>query len=123
MRKIILVSLIALCACNSSKKSTLPIDVAVKQMDVPECIKTLIVTYKKEQKQNPPRSIYSYTYNGKTVYYVPAICCDQYSNLLDGDCNIMSHPDGGITGKGDGKLPDFKTARTNEKLIWTDDRE
>ena len=33
----------------------------------------------------------------------------------------MGHPDGGFTGKGDGKIKDFETA-TDEKLLWADSR-
>lgn len=34
----------------------------------------------------------------------------------------MGHPDGGITGRGDGKFPYFDKERTNEKLLWEDKR-
>jgi hypothetical protein len=34
----------------------------------------------------------------------------------------MCAPDGGFTGKGDGKCTYFFDARTNEKLIWEDER-
>lgn len=86
------------------------------------CIDTLIAKFKEEEKQNPPRSIYSYTYNDSTVYYVPPICCDQFSDLYNSNCNIIAHPDGGFTGKGDGRAKDFFEKRTNEKLIWKDER-
>jgi len=90
--------------------------------DLPGCIKTLISTFRKEEKQNPPRSVYSYSYNGKTVYYLPAICCDFFSDLYDKDCTLIAHPDGGFTGRGDGRASDFVTSRTEEKLIWKDER-
>lgn len=116
MRNYLFVGLFAFCACSASKKNTLP-------DAIPDCINTLIATYKKEPTQNPPRSIYSYMYHSKKVFYIPAICCDQFSILMDENCEVIAHPDGGFTGKGDGKLNDFKSARTNEKLIWADDRE
>jgi len=90
---------------------------------LPECIKALIDRFKKEEKQNPPRSVYSYTYNGKTVYYVPPICCDFFSDLYDSNCKLLGYPDGGFTGRGDGSITDFMTRRTREKLIWKDERE
>jgi hypothetical protein len=74
------------------------------------------------RKNNPPRKIYSYLYNGKTVYYVPPICCDFYSDVYDSACNIIGHPDGGFTGKGDMQMTDFNKTKTNEKLIWEDVR-
>ena len=49
-----------------------------------------------------PRSITRYRYQGETVYYVVQQCCDQFSDLLDADGNLIGHPDGGITGRGDG---------------------
>ena len=90
---------------------------------VPACIKKLITQFQQEEKQNPPRRIFRYTYNNKTVYFVPAICCDFFSDLYDDQCNLIGHPDGGYTGRGDGKTGDFLTAKTNEKLIWKDSRE
>lgn len=89
---------------------------------VPVCIRDLIAGFKAEEVQNPPRKVYSYTYNGHTVYYVPAICCDFFSDLYDDKCNVIGHPDGGFTGRGDGKVPDFEKLKSNEKLIWQDTR-
>ena len=89
---------------------------------LPVCLKSLIDKFKVEEKQNPPRSVYRYTYNSKTVYFVPAICCDFFSDLYDDQCTIIAHPDGGFTGKGDGRAADFVTARTGEQLIWKDNR-
>jgi hypothetical protein len=92
---------------------------AVRQ---PACVQQLISQMKAEPVQNPPASIYSYTWHKTTVYYVPAKCCDFFSDLYDSTCKIIAHPDGGITGKGDGKAPDFFDTRTNEKLLWKDTR-
>lgn len=89
---------------------------------VPACVKALIKKFSTEEKQNPPRSIYSYTYKGKTVYYVTPPCCDFFSDLYDSNCNLIGHPDGGITGKGDMQMTDFTTTKSNEKLIWKDGR-
>ncbi|MBC8051936.1 MAG: hypothetical protein H7Y13_02625 [Sphingobacteriaceae bacterium] len=75
-----------------------------------------------EHVSNPPRSVWQYTYHGKIVYYIPAICCDIPSRLLDNECKLICNPDGGFTGAGDGKCTDFLTARTDEKLIWQDKR-
>ena len=89
---------------------------------LPACISKMIETFRSEEVKNPPRKIFRYTYQGKTVYYVPALCCDFYSDLYDAQCNLLGHPDGGYTGKGDGKFPDFEKKRTDEKLIWADER-
>ena len=89
---------------------------------LPVCMKILINKFKAEEKQNPPRTVYRYQYKGKTVYYVPAICCDFFSDLYDENCTIIAHPDGGFTGRGDGNAADFTTVKTAEQLIWKDNR-
>ncbi len=89
---------------------------------LPACIIKLISNFNKEEKQMPPRSIIRYTYNGKTVYYVPPICCDFFSDLYDDSCKLIAHPDGGFTGRGDGRAADFIQAKSGEKLIWKDER-
>jgi hypothetical protein len=100
-------------SCTTAKHST---------QSVPACINTKIEEFKKEPKQNPPRSITEFTYKGNKVYYIPAPCCDQLSAVIDKDCNLLGYPDGGFTGKGDGSLPNFAKEATNEKLIWKDER-
>jgi hypothetical protein len=88
----------------------------------PPWLDTLIAEFQSEAVGNPPRSIYQYTYHGQTVYYVPAQCCDEFSTLYASDGSVLCAPDGGITGKGDGRCPDFLTTRTDEVLIWSDPR-
>lgn len=62
--------------------------------------------------------ISSYLYQGKTVYLVTPDCCDQYISLYDDNCNFLCAPSGGLTGKGDGKCPDFYDKATKGTLIW-----
>jgi hypothetical protein len=88
----------------------------------PKCIAKKINKIASEETANPPASVYRYQYKGKTVYYFPPRCCDIPSELYDGDCNFICSPDGGFTGRGDGKCPDFFTTRTDETLIWEDKR-
>jgi hypothetical protein len=106
---------------NTTKKAAVT-QLQTKPATQPACVQTLIEKFTKEEKQNPPRSIYSYTYKGKTVYYVTAPCCDFFTDVYDENCKLIGHPDGGITGKGDMNMMDFNTLKTNEKLVWTDDR-
>ncbi len=128
MKTLVFIISIAVISCCSSKKiNGSPEGNSVKQSStsssgLPACVEKMIGQFKSEEKQNPPRQVYSYLYNGKTVYYVTPPCCDFFSDLYDSDCNLIAHPDGGITGKGDGKAADFLQTRTNEKLIWKDDR-
>ena len=135
MKALFPVVIIAVMSCCSPKKANRDIntnsdnsiidDKAVVDSTItvlPACIKKLILQFQQEEKQSPPRNIYRYIYNGKTVYFVPAICCDFYSDLYDSNCNIIGHPDGGFTGRGDGTATDFIKTRTGEKLIWKDER-
>jgi hypothetical protein len=88
----------------------------------PEWIHNLIAKYESEPVGNPPQSIWQYEYQGQTVYYVPPQCCDQYGTLYDVNGDIICAPDGGLTGRGDGRCPDFFQERKKEKLIWKDTR-
>jgi Domain of unknown function (DUF6970) len=88
----------------------------------PAWVDQLIKQYESDPVGNPPQSIWSYDYNGQTVYFVPAQCCDQYSTLYDANGNVICAPDGGFTGKGDGKCADFVPQSSNGQLIWQDPR-
>jgi hypothetical protein len=88
----------------------------------PAWVDQLIKKFESEPVGNPPQSIWRYEYNGQVGYFVPAQCCDQFSTLYDANGNVICAPDGGLTGKGDGRCPDFLFQRTNEQLIWRDSR-
>ena len=88
----------------------------------PRCIQKKIREIKSDPVTNPASSIWKYDYHGQTVYYIPPRCCDIESQLYDDNCNQICSPDGGISGGGDGKCADFFDDRTNEQLIWQDDR-
>ena len=125
MKLLILSLMLFAFGCNASKKTNAA-DIAPEGSKVvvdslPVCVKVLIEKMKSEAVTNPPRKIYSYIYLGKKVFYVPAFCCDNFSHLYNDSCRLMGHPDGGITGRGDGKIKDFRTA-TEEKLLWADSR-
>ena len=131
MQRSLFIVFILLLSCCSVKRSTginnsnstanPPVN-REKELDyerdvtVPGCLKELIRQFIKEEKQNPPRAVYGYTYMEKQVYYVPAICCDFFSDLYDSNCKLIGHPDGGYTGKGDGTAPDFMQLRKGETL-------
>jgi hypothetical protein len=95
---------------------------AKKADSIPACIAAKIDSLKTADKGNPAYSVYRYTYNGKNVYYFPSQCCDRFSDLLDENCQVICHPDGGFTGKGDGNCADFFTTRKDELLVWKDNR-
>jgi hypothetical protein len=90
--------------------------------DSPAFVARLIDQMKAAPVTNPPASIWKYRYLGRTVYYVPPFCCDVPSELYDADGNLICSPDGGLTGAGDGKCPDFFDKRTDELRLWRDSR-
>ncbi|GAB3542081.1 hypothetical protein GCM10027443_42350 [Pontibacter brevis] len=83
----------------------------------------MIQQMQEDETANPPAKIYRYTYRDQEVYYVTGRCCDIPGKVYDMYGNIICEPDGGITGKGDGRCPDFFEQRKDETLIWEDKRE
>lgn len=75
-----------------------------------------------EEPANPPVQIVRYLYDNQVVYYETAPCCDFFTTLYSADGQVICQPDGGITGKGDGKCSDFLQKRARERLIWQDPR-
>jgi hypothetical protein len=88
----------------------------------PPCVQAKIDEIAAQEVSNPPVRVYSYQYAGKKVYYFTPRCCDQSSRLYDESCTLVRLPDGGITGRGDGRCRDFFSTRTNEELVWADPR-
>jgi len=89
---------------------------------IPSCVQLRISEIKIDGRWNPPAEVNEYLYNGKKVYLFSADCCDQFLSLIDSSCNTLCAPSGGITGKGDGKCPDFYQKAQHLRLIWKDDR-
>ena len=85
---------------------------------MPICIKNKIDSFKLKEAHERPQRVIEYLYKGKKVYYVAMPCCDFFNEVYDNKCNFLGSPDGGFTGKGDGKIPDFFEEAKNEKLVW-----
>jgi len=100
---------------NQRDSAVIPevIDVAI-----PSCIKNKIDSFKLKEAHEKPQRVIEYVYKGKKVYYVVMPCCDFFNEVYDANCNFLGAPDGGFTGKGDGKIPDFFAEAKNEKLVW-----
>ena len=90
---------------------------------LPSWLGDLIQGMEEQPPANPPISITRYEYKDQVVYYQTARCCDFFTNLYDADGVLIGHPDGGISGGGDGTVPDFFEERSNEFLVWKDVRE
>ena len=75
--------------------------------DLPSCLRAKIDSMASNPNEGTPQSVTRYNYKGKTVYYLKSSCCDKFNIVFDNDCNILGYPDGGFTGRGDEKMPDF----------------
>ena len=89
---------------------------------LPSCVEEWIDVVKKDNSWTTPAEVNEYRYNGKTVYLLTANCCDQYNTLIDENCNYICAPSGGLSGKGDGKCPDFFEEAEHVRLVWKDPR-
>ena len=120
----LLFSLPFLAACQ---KAAVPQNATVSEpkttfRQIPDWVHTQIENFQQEKPANPPIKIYSYRYKGQLVYYITGRCCDIPSSLFTVEGQQLCQPDGGITGKGDGKCADFFKTRTEEQLVWEDPR-
>lgn len=93
--------------------------------DPPEFVQRLIRRFESRPLEASPRSIVRYEYRGEAVYYVPVsptLCCDIASRLYDSRGVLICAPDGGFTGRGDGKCADFAMRRSGRTVVWSDPR-
>lgn len=88
----------------------------------PDWLSPVIAELEREPVANPPALIAEYEYKGQKVYYLPPRCCDVPSIVYGPTGTIICSADGGLTGKGDGRCPDFFAERTNERIVWRDAR-
>lgn len=131
MIKLFLIPGLIMLSCGSTKtnQSAANADSIVVSRDVtkedlisaskvPACINSKIDSFKLKEKHERPQSVVEYMYKGKKVYYVVMPCCDFFNEVYDENCRYLGAPDGGFTGKGDGKLPDFTAEAKPGKEIW-----
>ncbi len=98
-------------SCNSSKK-------LAASSEISFCLREKIQKMTVDISEGTPLSITQFTYHGQIVYYMVAPCCDKFNIVFDSVCNVMGYPDGGFTGRGDGKMLDFAKEATEPKVIW-----
>ena len=112
MRNVIIIScgIFLLISCAENKNQGIS--------SMPPCLVTKIETMKSDPKVNPPQSVTQYAYKGSAVFYITDGCCDQFNPVYNSDCDYLGAPDGGITGKGDGKIADFFANATDKKVVW-----
>ncbi|NEM96384.1 DUF6970 domain-containing protein [Pontibacter burrus] len=115
-----ILTIVLLCLAASCKPANTPEKATTPQAP---WLSDLIQQLKQDAPANPPAKIYRYSYNNQEVYYLTSRCCDIPSKLFDAQGNQLCEPDGGITGRGDGRCTDFFEKRQHETLIWEDKRE
>jgi len=103
--------IILLLACSANRK-------VQEVQEVPACLREKIKAMTADPSSGSPQSVTRYTYKQQTVYYMVSPCCDKFNVVYDSACNILGHPDGGFTGRGDGKMANFKEEAVDEKVIW-----
>lgn len=106
--------LLLLFLCSACKSTD-------KKSSIPLCVKQQIETFKKEPLRNPPAEVWQWETNNKTYFYINSPCCDQFNYLYSDTCEVLCAPDGGFTGKGDLKCPDFGD-NVKRTLLWQDHR-
>jgi hypothetical protein len=90
--------------------------------DLAPFVLQLIERHESAATANPPASIWCYRYKGRVVFYVPPACCDVPSELYDYEGNLICGPDGGLSGTGDERCPDFFEQRLEGFRVWSDPR-
>lgn len=88
----------------------------------PMWVRDLVSELERQPVANPPAFLARYQYRGDTVYYLPSRCCDIQSQVFDRQGTVICAADGGITGGGDGRCPDFFAQRREEEILWRDPR-
>jgi hypothetical protein len=111
IRAISFVAVLFLFSCASNKKTK-------SVNELPSCVLAKIKMMAADSTQGSPESVTCYHYKGKTVYYFLSSCCDKFNLLFDSCCNLLGYPDGGFTGRGDGKTPDVINEATDGKVVW-----
>lgn len=137
MIKLFLIPALIIIGCGSTKSNQSPTNTdsvninnnsqkdkdslnnnAANTFQLPACIQNKIDSFKVKEIHERPQKVVEYLYKEKKVYYIVMPCCDFFNEVYDDKCNYLGAPDGGFTGKGDGKIPDFFTEAKEEKLIW-----
>lgn len=108
---ILIISLIGISlTMTSCEKMELPVE-------VPTCVEKQIKQIEKEKESSAPRQVWKWEVDGDTYFYITSNCCDQFNFLYDENCEVVCAPDGGFTGAGDGKCPEF-SEEIVKTLVW-----
>lgn len=113
-----LLSIVAISYCTSPNAG----DASAGDDDLPDWLIQKIEQIQAQQPRIPDAVIYRSEYKSEIVYFIPQSCCDRFSELYSASGELLCHPDGGITGNGDGRCSDFDINPENMKEVWRDTR-
>jgi hypothetical protein len=99
-------------------------EISAEEYQFPDWVTKLIEKEKTGAVANPPASLSRCKYKGGAVYYLPPRCCDIPGVLYDENGIVICNPSGGLTGRGDGRCPDFfqEYEKRDCVVIWRDSR-
>lgn len=110
--------LFAILGCSGQK----PQEPLTDQVpEIPIWLNEIINEVEAWQVADPPLWIARYQYRGDIDYFRPAYF-GIASDLYDSAGELMCHPDGGDSGDGDNRCPGFFSERTDEVIVWRDQR-
>ncbi len=89
---------------------------------LPAWLQKQVAKYEASPLNSQPSRVWQFEYRGKTVYYIPAPCCDQFDSLYDADGTYLCAPSGGYLGSGDQHCPDALPESKKRKRVWIDPR-
>ena len=118
MKYFLIVTCFFMFSCAHTKNIAKEQNDAVTNNNMPKCLANVVKEMSANPAEGTPMSVTRYHYKGKQVYYLVSPCCDKYNIVYDNDCHILGYPDGGFTGRGDGKMIDFKKEATNATVVW-----
>lgn len=102
---------LALVACNQKKLAGQPA--------LPPCIAEQINAAEADPAHAKISRVERYQYKGQTVYYiVRAQCYDCMNTVYNEQCVPVCSPDGGFSGRGDGRCKDFATESSAKTQVW-----
>ena len=114
----LLLGLLFMAACQShgnptSTESTAPI---------PAWLQQRLAEYERMDAAARPVAVRSWVDQGRTFYYIVAGCCDRFNEVYDQNGRYVCAPDGGYTGRGDGKCVGLNQ-RQSMQSVWPQTRQ
>jgi len=89
---------------------------------LPVWLQERVASYATSALGSVPDEVWQFEYRGKTVYYIPAPCCDQFDSLFAADGTYLCAPSGGYSGYGDQRCSDALLKPKEMTRVWQDYR-